>query len=1037
MARNRPYLPSAEVLRPGGRRRAAGALLFVLMCEVVALVAMPVAAADDPPATAPPTTPTPAAAPATPAASPPSTTNLSQSPLAEPVLKAGAKLFGQRANVWSIEGVQFALLDGDVTVDIGTYGFRADRASVRVDTERTQGRRIRHISLYLVNAKPRLGGGAITAGGSKLFVTVSTTGELDLSTDLWSDTSAAADALVMEAQGRFERYLNATRQPAVELPGDLAKRLAIGPSGRPPAPEPPPVPMPRLVEKPVEPPELAKKVRIVPEDGTIAFNADKFVFDKGANGESIVSLVGNVRVLYQDAEGNTALSLRAENAVLFLGDVDMSAVAGNRAKSTDVRGVYLEDNVIATDGDYTLRAPRVYYDLKLNKAVVLQAVFFAWDVRRQIPLYVRANRLRQESSKSWSASQAVLTTSEFAEPHVAIAADQVTFRQEERGDGTFAGAFRATDATLQIGGVPVMYTPVIAGEGQDLPLRRLDVGFNSNSGPDIRSQWDLFAILGREPFDGVDATGNVDIRGEHGPALGLNLVYTRPEMYGFMDSYIVLHDSGKDELADNRDVDQDGDIRGYVNGFHRQYLRDNWELTLQLGYVSDETFLEEFFRTQADTEKPYETSIYLKKQADDTAFTFLVQYDLNDFTPQFSPLQAPGYLVDKAPEIAWRQIGTALFNNNFTYFGESRVSWMRARPGEDSPDDRGFSDAQSEIVFGIPSAMTDFDDAFRAAGMTTAHRLRFDSRHEIQAPMKLSIFNVTPFASGRVTAYDEDFEDFADEDEQVRLFGTLGARIHTEFSRAFDDVVCPVLDVNRLRHVLEPGIDLSVAGSTIDPEDIPIYDADVEGLHEGYTVRLGLRNTLQTQRGGAGRWRSVDWLTLDTDLILRGDDADVESYIPRYFSYRPEYSIGGDHFYTRLLWAVSDSLAAVAEMTYRFEDDDEVAQWRVGASYQQSPHLIWHADYEEIHDLESRLLAWGFTYQLTTLYTVGFRHVMDLELDDARSVELTILRQLSRWKLAVTLSFDEIDDETSFSFILIPDGARASRVDDMFRTSRR
>ncbi len=955
--------------------------------------------------------------------------------LGQPVVQADAKLQGSRITLWTVEGVQFALLDGDVTIDIGSYGFRADRASLRVDTDRLQGRRVRHLSLYLDNARTRQGGGPISAGGTRLFVTVSTTGELDLSADSWKEESAAGDPLVAEGQARWERYIAGRRRLAGELPADLARRLQIGPTGRPPAPPPPEIATPRIVEKPdgrPAPTALSKRVRMAPEDGAVAFNADKFVFERGDGGESHVSLIGNVKVIFQDAEGKSALSLRAENALIFLGDVGMEAVAGNRAKSLDVRGVYLEDNVIATDGDYTLRAPRFYYDLKQNKAIVLHAVFFAWDVRKQVPIYVRAERLRQESNKSWAAQQAVLTTSEFAEPHIAIASDHITFRQQERMDGTTANVFRASNTRLEVGGVPVLGVPALGGEGQDIPLRRFDAGYNSGSGPDIRTRWDVFALLGREPFDGVDMTTNLDFRGEHGFAIGLNLDYERPEMFGYFDSYLVIHDSGTDELPDDRRVEHDGDIRGYVNAFHRQFLRDNWEISLQLGYVSDPAFLEEFFASQADATKPYETSLYLKKQENETAFTFLAQYDLNNFTPQVTALQAPGYTVDKAPEIAWRQLGTALFGNRLTYFGDSRLSHMRARVGKDSPADRGFNDAQSLINFGIADADTEFRDALRATGFPTDHRLRFDSRHEIQAPLKLSIFNITPFASGRITAYDEDFEAFSGEDEQVRFFGTLGARIHTEFSKVHDDVDWKLFDVHRLRHILEPGIDLSYAGSTINPEDLPVYDADVESLSEGYTVRLGLRNTLQTQRGGEGRWRSVDWIILDTDLILRGDDADTESPLPRYFSYRPELSIGGDQFYTRLIWAVSDSLAAVAEMTYGFEDN-EVAQWRIGANFQQTPHLRWHVDFAQLDDPDSRLLGWGFSYELTTHYMLSFRHVMDFAENEARTIEVMLTRQLSRWRLAVVFDFDQIDDDYTVGIVVVPDGVRSSRLDSAWR----
>ena len=55
-----------------------------------------------------------------------------------------------------------------------------------------------------------------------------------------------------------------------------------------------------------------------------------------------------------------------------------------------------------------------------------------------------------------------------------------------------------------------------------------------------------------------------------------------------------------------------------------------------------------------------------------------------------------------------------------------------------------------------------------------------------------------------------------------------------------------------------------------------------------------MRNTLQTQRGGDDRWRSVDWIILDTNFVLRSDDADVTTILPRYFGYRPELIVGRD-----------------------------------------------------------------------------------------------------------------------------------------------
>lgn len=965
-------------------------------------------------------------------------TSRSQLPLAEPVIKADAKLFGQRATVWKSGSTHFALLDSDVTVDVGGYGFRADKASVRIDVETLGGKRVNHISIYMVNARSRQGGGPISADGKRLFVTVSTSGEIKLSSDKWIE-GASDDPLVGEGDARLRRYLGGISNPVIRMPLDKdGNPILVGPDGktRPiERPTPPFIDNRKPVSPPITKPSPSSTSQIIPKDGVVAFSADKIVFDK-SDKESTLTLVGNVRLMYQEVGGESGLSLQANNAVIFMGKVERNALIGNRTKSADVRGIYLEDNVIATDGDYTLRAPRVYYDTKSNQAVVLEAVLYAWDIKRQIPLYVRAAKIRQESRKQWSAEQAVLTTSEFAEPHVAIRADRLTFRQEKRDDGTLRNSFDAQDLSISVGDLPVAYLPRIQGQGQEVPLRRITGRYSSDVGAEVLTQWDLFALLGRQASEGVDLAANIDFRGDHGIGLGLELDYSRPEMWGYLEAYSLLNDNGEDDLGDNRVVDHDGDFRGFAKGYHRQYLPGGWELSLELGVVTDETFLEEFFRNETNGAKQYETGAYLKKVFDqDSAFTLLATYDLNDFIPQNTTLQAPGYIVDKLPEVAWRQIGESLFGDRLTYFGESRVSRMRIRLGEDNPAGRGFNNINSALLFGIPVATTPFDVAGGAAGIPQAQRYRFDSRHEINMPVKLSIFNITPYASGRLTAYDQDFDTFRGEDDQNRLFGTVGARFHTEISRIYEEVENDLFDLHKIRHVIEPKMDLFYAGSTVNPEDIPVFDTDVESLHEGFGARIGMRNTLQTKRGGEGRWRSVDWLVLDTDLVVRSDDADVGTEIARFFSYRPEYSVGGNHFYTRLMWNVSEALAIVAETTYSFEND-RVAQWRIGSTYKQTPRLTWYTDYSNIDLIGSDLLSFGFTYQLTSKWQVGFNQTFDLKGDESRDMQVTLIRQLPRWQLMFLVSFDDIEDEQVIGIVLIPNGIRTSRGMEAFRGSR-
>src|SRR5690606_2316655 len=116
--------------------------------------------------------------------------------------------------------------------------------------------------------------------------------------------------------------------------------------------------------------------------------------------------------------------------------------------------------------------------------------------------------------------------------------------------------------------------------------------------------------------------------------------------------------------------------------------------------------------------------------------------------------------------LGYYQVGASVLGDRLTYYGETRASRVRLRPSEDRPLDRGFTDFQSTVLFGQPRDVS-FYDAAVAAGLPTDYRLRFDSRHEVQAPLKLAMFDVVPYVTGRVTAYDDDFEALSGKDDQL------------------------------------------------------------------------------------------------------------------------------------------------------------------------------------------------------------------------------------------------------------------------------
>ncbi len=80
----------------------------------------------------------------------------------------------------------------------------------------------------------------------------------------------------------------------------------------------------------------------------------------------------------------------------------------------------------------------------------------------------------------------------------------------------------------------------------------------------------------------------------------------------------------------------------------------------------------------------------------------------------------------------------------------------------------------------------------------------------------------------------------------------------------------------------------------------------------------------------------MDFLTLDTDLVLTSGDANTESPTPQFFDYRPEYSQFGTHLRNTVVWLPSDTFAVTGEGTYDL-DESLLARGSIGCEMRRSP----------------------------------------------------------------------------------------------------
>ncbi len=665
------------------------------------------------------------------------------------------------------------------------------------------------------------------------------------------------------------------------------------------------------------------------------------------------------------------MTLTAGSAVVFLKEEDADGgggtapAGGENLDASGVDGVYLEGAVEVSDGDLAVRGSRVFYDVAGNRAVLLDAVLYRVDPGRETPLYVRAAVLRQTAQQSFAAEDATLTTTSFAEPAVALGVDRLTVRGYETRGGRQGVAVDARGLTLEAGGVPVFWLPRAAGRGTAIPLRSVAAGYSENDGVRFRTVWDAFGLLGLDAPEGLDAALTLGVRGEHGPEVGGDLLWqSGGGGSGSLRGYALPLDEGEDDLPRRPDIEHDGEFRGHVAAAHRQPLANATTLSVEVQSSTDPTYYEAFFRNLAYAAPADEAAAFLQHRDGDTSASLLVSARPDEFLGQLVPLTTYGYTVDRLPEAQLRQVGRSIGGDGgrLLWFQETTGSVLRARFGDDTPGERGFTGSLGPRVFGV-AANESFEDAGRARGFPTDAVLRLDSRQELQAPIDLGPVTAVPFAVGRLTAWDSDFDDDNSGDgvDPVRAWGQAGLRLGARAERTLTTASSGVLDLDGLRHVVEPHVTAAYAWTNVEAENLPVFDPLVEDLADGGQLALGVRNTLQTRRGprrsvrdrtptwSAGR--TVDWLVVDTTLVLQEEDRrgvpglaallagdESAAVIGRYDDQRPETARGGDFFQADARWLVTDSFGVAGELNQSL-DDGSVPLWRLGAQLAANPPL--------------------------------------------------------------------------------------------------
>jgi hypothetical protein len=668
---------------------------------------------------------------------------------------------------------------------------------------------------------------------------------------------------------------------------------------------------------------------------------------------------------------------------------------GQAGKQSRVRAVYLEGDVVLSLGNRFVRADRLYYDFERDRALILDGVFRADIPVREIPLYVRAAEIRQLSAREFSAKHARVTTSEFYTPSYHVGADKVYVRDLTRRDsagratGPVAGAYEMHSATLNVGGLPLAWWPYSQGrlESSETLLRRITSGYSSKRGYEFESAWYLFNLLGIQPPEGVDATLLLDYYSRRGPAVGINVDYTREKYYGLLRSYF-LYDNGKDTLGAYRKQFEEPstDTRGRILWRHRHYLPYDWEATIEVAYVSDANYLEEWEKHEWFQGKEQETALYLKRAKGVEAITLLANWRMLDFLTQ----------TEHLPELTYRRIGDSFFDPLVLYH-ESRVGEVRYLP-----DDR------HEIQHWEFTNQSRTDLTFRA-----------DAREEAELPLKLGPFNLVPFTSVRGTYWDGQP---LEEGTFWRGLGVYGVRGGTSFSRVYNDVNSELFDIHRIRHIVKPEYALWWAGGSTRSQLITPFDYGIETIDPFYGMMLGVRQTWQTKRGAEDLRRTVDLLTLNLELGVFGNTEGRQDISNGYANpLRPENSRTRNYFAGDLAYRLSDTTSFLYDFNFDL-NDRSFDRHDFAIAVERDPRLAYVLGSRYAGDIQMSLVGGGWNYRLNEKHLTAFRAWWDVDTGRVGEVTLSYVRRLPRWYVGISLQYDNVSDDTSVMFSLWPEG---------------
>ena len=749
--------------------------------------------------------------------------------------------------------------------------------------------------------------------------------------------------------------------------------------------------------------------------------------------------------------GVSQLDISTDRIMIWTSGAQEPDLSGAKTQGLDrPLEIYMEGNIVFREGDRVIYADRMYYNVNSRIGTILNAELLAPIPESGLLARFKADAIRQLGETRFLANNATLTTSRMTNPRYSLKSNELYFEDVQRPlTEPFSGApvvdpltgeqeiahdrlATSTGNTVWIGPVPVFYWPRLATDLQNpnFYVRKVRVKSDSIFGQGVQTDFDMFQILGiKNKPKGHDWLLSADYFSERGPAAGTTYAYSGKNFLGFgggryqgiLDIY-GIQDDGLDILgSDRRDLEPEKHFRHRIFGQHRQELPDNFQLTAEVGWISDRNFEEQYFEKDYETLKDRATGFELKRLVDNTSISLSADYRLNKFFAETNQL----------PRLDHYQLGESLLGDTLTWYQHSSAEYAQLRTASFPRNPQ----EQAKFRY-LPWEVTSSGE-------------RLVTAQEIDMPFDLGPIRMTPYALGQAGHWGE----VLDGDDQQRLYGQTGVRAALPFWSVNPDIRSELFNVNGIAHKVVFDVDASFAQANRDLSEFPLYDQLDDNSQEQFrrrfafntfgtgfvppqfdersyalrsglagdvsnpsaeiaddlsAVRMGVRQRWQTKRGPPDKLRIMDWVVFDTEAVFF-PRADRDNFGQNFGLVRYDFR-----------WHVGDRLTLLSDGGFDFFDQGQQTV-SVGAKLTRPTNGEFYIGYRSLEGpFSQQMLITSAAYRLSPKWFTSAALSYDFSGTGTVGNSFSLVRIGESFLVGFNFAYDAYKDNFSGMFVVEP-----------------